>query len=235
MTLEVEDLTVVFGGNTALDGFDLRVEPGEVVGLIGPNGAGKSTAVNAMTGIIRPARGSVRVNGKELVGRPPARILRAGLARTFQQAQLWRGMTVLQNLTVPMLHAGRRAAEERAREVAEIFGISQLLPQSAALLPYGARRLVEVSRAMMTRPDIVMLDEPGAGLSPTEKEGLKDALRTLAETRVSVLLIDHDMELVMKACERVTVLDAGRVLAEGTPDRIRDDARVVEAYLGVGL
>ncbi|HWM35066.1 MAG TPA: ABC transporter ATP-binding protein [Pseudolysinimonas sp.] len=235
MTLVVDDLTVAFGGNTALDGFEIRVDAGEVVGLIGPNGAGKSTAVNAMTGIIRPNRGSVRVNGIELVGQPPAKILRAGMARTFQQAQLWRGMTVLQNLTVPMLHAGRRAAEERAHEVAEIFGITPLLPESAALLPYGARRLVEVSRAMMTRPDIVMLDEPGAGLSPSEKEGLKDALHTLAETRVSVLLIDHDMDLVMTACQRVTVLDVGRVLAEGTPAQIRDNPQVVEAYLGVGL
>ncbi len=235
MTLVVDDLTVAFGGNTALDGFEIRVDAGEVVGLIGPNGAGKSTAVNAMTGIIRPNRGSVRVNGTELVGQPPAKILRAGMARTFQQAQLWRGMTVLQNLTVPMLHAGRRAAEERAHEVAEIFGITPLLPEPAALLPYGARRLVEVSRAMMTRPDIVMLDEPGAGLSPTEKEGLKDALHTLAETRVSVLLIDHDMDLVMTACQRVTVLDVGRVLAEGTPAQIRDNPQVVEAYLGVGL
>lgn len=235
MTLIVDDLTVVFGGNTALDGFDLQVSPGDVLGLIGPNGAGKSTAVNAMTGIIRPTRGSVKVNGREVVGLPPAKILRAGMARTFQQAQLWRGMTVLQNLTVPMLPAGRRAAETRAREVAEVFGITHLLPESAALLPYGARRLVEVSRAMMTRPDIVMLDEPGAGLTPAEKEGLKDALRTLAETRVSVLLIDHDMDLVMKVCQRVTVLDVGRVLAEGTPDQIRDNPQVVEAYLGVGL
>lgn len=235
MTLIVNGLTVAFGGNTALDGFDLRVEPGELLGLIGPNGAGKSTAVNAMTGIIRPSKGSVKVNGRELVGLSPGRILRAGIARTFQQAQLWRGMTVLQNLTVPVLHSGRRAAETRAREVADIFGITHLLPESAAQLPYGARRLVEVSRAMMTQPLVVMLDEPGAGLAPSEKEGLKVALRTLAETQVSVLLIDHDMDLVMTACERVTVLDVGRVLAEGTPDEIRQNPHVVEAYLGVGL
>lgn len=235
MTLVVDGLTVAFGGNKAVDGVNLSVSSGEVVGLIGPNGAGKSTAVNAMTGFIRASAGSVKSNGKELVGLPPAKILRAGVARTFQQAQLWRGMSVMQNLTVPMLHAGRRQAETRALEVANIFGITHLLHESAALLPYGARRLVEVSRAMMTQPLIVMLDEPGAGLTPNEKEGLKVALRTLAETQVSVLLIDHDMDLVMTVCQRVTVLDVGRVLAEGTPDQIREDPRVISAYLGVGF
>ncbi|MBX3094933.1 MAG: ABC transporter ATP-binding protein [Cryobacterium sp.] len=235
MTLVVKNLTVAYGGNTALDRFNLSVVPGEVLGLIGPNGAGKSTAVNAMTGIIRPNEGSVMVDGRELVGSSPAKILRAGMARTFQQAQLWRGMSVLQNLTVPMLHAGRRAAEIRANEVAEVFGITHLLSESAALLPFGARRLVEVSRAMMTKPQIMMLDEPGAGLTPNEKEGLKDALHTLAETKVSVLLIDHDMDLVMTACRRVIVLDVGRVIAEGTPDEIRENPGVVEAYLGVGI
>jgi branched-chain amino acid transport system ATP-binding protein len=235
MTLVVDGLTVAFGGNKALDGFSLNVSSGEVVGLIGPNGAGKSTAVNAMTGFIRASAGSVKSSGVELVGLPPAKILRAGVARTFQQAQLWRGMSVLQNLTVPMLYAGRRKAEARAHEVAEIFGITHLLSESAALLPYGARRLVEVSRAMMTQPLIVMLDEPGAGLTPNEKEGLINALRALAETQVSVLLIDHDMDLVMTVCQRVTVLDVGKVLAEGTPDQIREDPRVISAYLGVGF
>ncbi|MBX3067653.1 MAG: ABC transporter ATP-binding protein [Microbacteriaceae bacterium] len=233
MTLQVRDLSVIYGGNTALDGFNLTVASGELVGLIGPNGAGKSTAVNAMTGIIKPNSGSVQIDQKELVGASPARMLRSGMARTFQQAQLWRGMSVIQNLTVPVLRLGRRAAEQRAREVAELFGITRLLDVSAALLPYGARRLVEVSRAMMTEPRIVMLDEPGAGLTPNEKDSLRQALHTLSESNVSVVLIDHDMDLVMNTCKRVTVLDAGRVLAEGTPIEIRENPEVITAYLGV--
>ncbi len=235
MTLEVRGLGVTFGGNKALDDFDLVVPPGAVFGLIGPNGAGKSTAVNAMTGILRAVAGSVKVKGKEVFGLPPAKILHAGMARTFQQAQLWAGMTVQQNLTVPLLSAGRRAADRRAEEVAEMFHITHLLQEPATLLPYGARRLVEVSRAMMTKPCIVMLDEPGAGLTPSEKTELRKALAALAATDCSVLLIDHDMELVMTACSSLTVLDAGRLLAVGTPEEVRSNQRVIDAYLGVGL
>jgi len=235
MTLEVRGLSVAFGGNKALDDFDIDVPAGAVYGLIGPNGAGKSTAVNAMTGIQRAVSGSVKVKGREVLGLPPAKILHAGLARTFQQAQLWAGMTVQQNLTVPLLSAGRRVANHRADEVAEMFGITHLLQEPATLLPYGARRLVEVSRAMMTKPHIVMLDEPGAGLTPNEKSELRTALGTLTESDCSVLLIDHDMELVMTACSQLTVLDAGQVLAVGTPDEVRSNQHVIDAYLGVGL
>jgi branched-chain amino acid transport system ATP-binding protein len=230
----VRDLAVSYGGVLAVSGLDLDVAEATVHGLIGPNGAGKTTALNAMTGVLRPNRGSVTLGGEELVGRGPAAILRAGIARTFQQARLWSGMTVLQNLTVPVLPDGRRQGEERAEEVAGRLGFSDLLDRRAEVLPFGARRLVEVGRALMTRPRVVMLDEPGAGLTITEKTRLIEVLHDLAGSGTAVLLVDHDMELVMQASTRVTVLDAGTVISEGTPDEVRRDQKVLAVYLGEG-
>lgn len=228
----VADLAVNFGGVQAVSSLDLNVPSSTVHGLIGPNGAGKSTALNAMTGVVVPDRGSVRLNDTTLTGMPSHRILEVGLARTFQQAQLWSGMSVLQNLTVPLLPKGRKVAEERAREVAATVGFTHLLSTQASDLPFGARRLVEVGRAIMSDPSIVLLDEPGAGLTISEKKTLVGVLKTLSTTGTSVLLVDHDMDLVMGACELVTVLDAGSVIAEGTPAEIRTDPTVLAVYLG---
>ncbi len=230
--LQVEGLTVRYGGVTAVDGMDLAVPPGVVHGLIGPNGAGKSTAVNAMSGGLVPTAGSVRLEGTELVGASPRTVLNAGMTRTFQQAQLWTGMTVMQNLTVPLLPKGRKAARQRAEEVAALLHITDVLAVNAGELPFGTRRLVEVARAAMTAPLIMLLDEPGAGLTPDEKQQLAGVLTTLAGEGTSVLLIDHDMMLVMTSCTHVTVLDAGSVLAEGTPDEIRNNGEVIDVYLG---
>lgn len=163
---------------------------------------------------------------------PPHQILHVGLARTFQQAQLWSGMSVMQNMTVPLLKKGRGTAETRAREVAESLGFTHLLAAQASDLPFGARRLIEVGRAMMTDPSVILLDEPGAGLTIAEKERLVSVLQSLSASGTSVLLVDHDMDLVMGACERVTVLDAGSVIAEGTPAEIRTDPTVLAVYLG---
>lgn len=230
--LHVRDLTVSYGGVRAVAEMDLDVPEASVHGLIGPNGAGKSTALNAMTGVVKPERGSVQIDGKELVGQSPAAILRSGVARTFQQARLWPGMTVSQNLVVPLLPEGRRGAEPKAAEVAERLGFADILEVRAGILPFGARRLVEVGRAMMTQPRIVLLDEPAAGLTFAEKTKLIEVLRSLADAGAAVLLVDHDMELVMQASERVTVLDAGQVIAEGTPEEVRTDERVLAVYLG---
>jgi ABC-type branched-subunit amino acid transport system ATPase component len=230
--LHVRDLTVTYGGVRAVSEMNLDVAEATVHGLIGPNGAGKSTAINAMTGVIKPQVGSVQIDGQELIGQPPGAILRAGIARTFQQARLWPGMTVMQNLVVPLLSEGRRVAETRANEVATRLGFTDLLEVNAGILPFGARRLVEVGRAMMTKPRIVLLDEPGAGLTFSEKTKLIDVLADLASAGTAVLLVDHDMELVMQASERVTVLDAGTVIAEGTPDEVRSDEAVLAVYLG---
>jgi branched-chain amino acid transport system ATP-binding protein len=230
--LSVDGLRVVYGGLRAVDGLALRIPSNVVHGLIGPNGAGKSTAVNAISGVLRPQAGSVRLNGTELVGLPAVQVLQQGLARTFQQAQLWSGMTVEQNLFVPVLRQGRRAAALRAREVAEMLGFAGLLGMGAGELPFGARRLVEVGRAMMARPSIILLDEPGAGLTPMEKQHLVGVLELLAAGSTSVLLIDHDMDLVMSSCAEVTVLDAGRVIATGPPEQVRGNPDVVRVYLG---
>ena len=230
--LTVTDLAVNYGGVQALRHLDLEVADGAVHGLIGPNGAGKSTALNAMTGVTVPTSGSVHLKDLDLLARPPHRILEAGLSRTFQQAQLWSGMTVEQNLMVPLLDEGRHNALTRAHEVANELGFSNVLDVHASDLPFGARRLVEVARAIMTRPRMVMLDEPGAGLTGSEKSRLIDVLHTLSQSGTSVLLVDHDMDLVMRACEKVTVLDAGVVIAEGDPDSIRNDETVLAVYLG---
>lgn len=232
--LSVAELAVHFGGVQAVRQLDLEVPEGTVHGLIGPNGAGKSTALNAITGVVIPTTGRVNLGEHDLVGLPPHEILRIGLARTFQQAQLWSGMSVLQNLTVPLLPEGRKRASERAREVAGTLGFNHLLDLQASDLPFGARRLVEVGRAMMTRPQVVLLDEPGAGLTLGEKTRLIGVLHDLAESGTSVLLVDHDMDLVMRACERVTVLDAGEVISAGTPEQVRSDETVLAVYLGHG-
>jgi branched-chain amino acid transport system ATP-binding protein len=232
--LSVADLTVKYGGVTAVDAMSMQMPEASVHGLIGPNGAGKSTALNAMTGVTRPDQGSVKLDEVELVGLTPGAILEAGVARTFQQARLWAGMTVLQNLTVPLLNRGRQLAQQRATQIAETLGFSHLLDDSAAGLAFGARRLVEVGRAMMTEPRLILLDEPGAGLTLSEKSKLIEVLQTLAESGTGVLLVDHDMDLVMRSSRRVTVLDAGSVIFEGTPDEVRNDKQVLAIYLGEG-
>lgn len=228
----VRDLSVVFGGVRAVDSIDLDIREHTVHGLIGPNGAGKSTALNAITGVLRPNGGSVRLGNQELLGRSAAAVMRAGIARTFQQAQLWGGMNVEQNLAVPLLRSGRRAARVRVHEVAEQLDIASLLPIPADQLAFGARRLVEVARAIMSRPQVVLLDEPGAGLTRGEKRHLVQVLGELASGGTSVVLVDHDMELVMRVCDDVTVLDAGAVIAKGPPETVRTDERVIASYLG---
>ncbi len=230
--LQVEDLRVTFGGVHAVDGLSFGVLAGTVHGLIGPNGAGKTTALNAITGLQKPASGSVRLRGEELVGRSPSTIMHSGMTRTFQQAQLWGGMTVTQNLTVPLLKSGRPAATVRAHEVAELLDFVGLLDVNADELPFGARRIIEVGRAVMTNPDVMLLDEPGAGLTAAEKSRLVGVLRDLSDSGMAVVLVDHDMDLVMRASVTVTVMDAGQVIAEGPPDAIRKDEKVIDTYLG---
>lgn len=233
--LEVKGLTVAYGGVEAVKDVGFTVRGGSVLGLIGPNGAGKSTTVNAVTGVSPTLRGSVRLDGVDYAGRPVHRIAAAGVARTFQQAQLWSGMTVAQNLALAASRLRRREVRERVVEVAEAVGIESLLDESAATLPYGTRRLAEVARAMIMRPKIMILDEPAAGLSHREKDRLADLLRVVIGSGTGVLLIDHDMRFVMNTCESLVVLDAGRVIARGLPAEIRDDPEVLRSYLGSGV
>jgi len=243
--LEVEGLTVSYGGLVAVDDVDLGVADGQIAGLIGPNGAGKTTCIDAIAGFTAGRAGSITFAGHRIDGLPPHRRARLGLARTFQSVELFDDLTLAENLVVaaapvrwwsPILDAvaparSRRVDVEWALTAVGLDGAGDLRPDG---LSYGQRRLAGLARAIAGRPRLVLLDEPAAGLDTNETESLAERLRSLPELGISVLLVDHDMGLVLGTCEHITVLDFGRVLAAGPPATIRGDATVIEAYLGEG-
>ncbi|MFC0042198.1 ABC transporter ATP-binding protein [Actinomadura rayongensis] len=238
-TLDVRGLTVRYGGVTALDGVGLTVAPGELVGLIGPNGAGKTTFIDAVCGFTR-ATGTVRLGHRDLTGRRAYARARAGLGRSWQAADLYADLTVRENLAVGAYRPDwRRTLAEvlrgRARHderVAELLGIEDLLDRPADGLSAGQSKMVDLARALAADPGVLLLDEPAAGLNTAESRLLATRLRTVVDTGTGVLLVDHDMALVLGVCDRIVVLDFGRVLAEGTPREIQDDDAVIAAYLG---
>ena len=243
--LATRGLTVTFGGLHAVDGVDLEVDDGAFVGLIGPNGAGKTTLIDAVTGFVVPSAGSVHFAGDAVTDLPPAERARRGLVRTFQSLELFEDLSVLDNLRVaatpakwwdPLADAVRpRRGNEPSEQVAwalEVVGLGDAGAARPSDLSHGQRKLVAVARALAGRPRLVLLDEPAAGLDTEETAALGQHLRTLPDHGVSVLLVDHDMGLVLGICDRVVVLDVGAVIADATPDEIRGDAQVVEAYLG---
>jgi branched-chain amino acid transport system ATP-binding protein len=233
---EMRDVTVRYGGVTALGGASLAAEPHGIHGLIGPNGAGKSTLFNVATGLVSPSKGQVLLDGEDVTRRSPHGRARRGLARTFQQLELFGVLTVHDNLLVAAdLHARRGDARDPRAAVDAMLERMNLAPFSqvrADHLPTGIARLVEVARALMTQPKVLLLDEPAAGLIESETESLGRLLRELAAEGLCIILVEHDMELVMPVCSTVTVLDRGQILASGTPGEILANAAVVEAYLG---
>lgn len=227
--LVVESLTVRYAGLTAVDALTISVGQGEAKGLIGANGAGKSSAINAITGATPSHGGSVRLDGRELRGRPTYQIARAGLGRTFQQARLWPVLTIRQNLSLASQASGGPNAID---DMAGMLGLGDLLDVPASNVAYGSRRLVEVLRAALLRPKIMLLDEPAAGLSPRDKEYLGKFLANLRLQGVGTLVVDHDMAFIRQTCAHLHVLEGGRFLADGTPDEVFAMTSVRESYLG---
>jgi branched-chain amino acid transport system ATP-binding protein len=235
--LEVRDVTVRFGGVVALDGLSLRHDAGGIVGLIGANGAGKTTFINVLSGAVRPRRGHAVLDGRELTGLPAHRIARAGVARTFQNLQLFGSLTVLDNVLVPA-KAARRAGErdrQHALDLLRRVGLGDAARRRPGELAYGEQRRLELARALALDPRLVLLDEPLAGLAGAETDELLELFTGLRDSGVTVLLVEHDVASVLRISDRVLVLDHGTLLADGTPQVIAADPAVGEAYLGKGF
>ena len=248
--LEVIRLGIDFGGLTAVDDFTITVGPTEICGLIGPNGAGKTTVFNLLTNVYQPTRGSILLNGVPTQGKSVHEVNKMGIARTFQNVRLFKEMSVEDNVLIglhnsmdysifdsfckmPRYFREEKKSHDKALELLSIFNMEHLAEDKAGSLPYGVQRRLEILRALATDPSIILLDEPAAGMNPNETEALMQNIQKIRDTfRIAVMLIEHDMNLVMGICEGIAVLNYGRIIAKGTPDEIKSNPQVIEAYLG---
>ncbi len=250
--LRIDGLTKLFGGLRAVIDFEIGIKPGELVGLIGPNGAGKTTVFNMISGLYVPSSGQILFRDHDLVGLPPHQITQLGIGRTFQNVRLFPNLTVLDNVRIayhthagyglldavlrtPRFGAKERELTERTIEFLSVFNLQDRHHEIAKNLPYGEQRRLEIARALASNPQLLLLDEPAAGMNPNEVVTLMDLIHFIRDRfKLTILLIEHQMRVVMGICEWITVMDFGEIIARGTPEEIRNNPRVVEAYLGIG-
>jgi len=248
--LEAKGMGIDFGGLRALSDFEIEIMPNELIGLIGPNGSGKTTTFNLLTGVYAPTEGDIIFDGKSIAGKKPYYINNLGIARTFQNIRLFKGLSVIENvktafhaqmkygvisgiLRLPQYWREESATHTKALELLSVFDMEDMADMNAGNLPYGKQRQLEIVRALATHPKLLLLDEPAAGMNPSETQLLMDTIKLIRERfGIAILLIEHDMKLVMGICERMVVLDYGMIIASGKPEDIKNNPRVVEAYLG---
>ena len=248
--LEAKKLGIDFGGLTAVNNFDIKIEENDIYGLIGPNGAGKTTVFNLLTKVYQPTRGSIILNGADTKNMSTVDVNKAGIARTFQNIRLFNKMTVMENVLVgfhnnitystldgilktPKYRKQEKEMHDKAMDLLKIFKLEDFRDLNASSLPYGAQRRLEIARALATNPCLLLLDEPAAGMNPTETEELMNTIRFIRDHfHIAILLIEHDMKLVMGVCEKITVLNFGQVLTSGKPQDIQNNPEVIKAYLG---